>query len=147
MNLHELELIRSSYNHQYDSSLIDPDAPVMISYWSFQHGHACPAINYFKVTFFGTFIIWSESFLYFYLVAVCAVSCCWPKFQSTFNPCNPLQQTTTNIINIMPKYSLEQLFLEFSWSITFCTDGRDTVDSADKGMKVFDTGQFDFSWV
>ena len=37
----------------------------MISYWSFRHdGHACPAINYFKVTFFGTFIIWSESVLY-----------------------------------------------------------------------------------
>ena len=53
-----------SYNHQYDTSLIDPDAPVMISYWSFRHGHACPAINYFKVTFFGTFIIWSESVLY-----------------------------------------------------------------------------------
>ena len=34
-----------------------------------------------------------------YLVAVCLVSCCWPKFQSIFNPCNPLQQTTRNIIN------------------------------------------------
>ena len=34
-----------------------------------------------------------------YLVAVCPVSCCWPKFQSIFNPCNPLQQTTRNIIN------------------------------------------------
>ena len=30
-------------------------------------------------------------------------------------------------------------------SITVCTDGRDIVESADKVMKVFDTGQFDFS--
>ena len=38
----------------------DTDASVMISYkyWSSRPGHACPAINYFKVTFFGTFIIW-----------------------------------------------------------------------------------------
>ena len=32
-------------------------------------------------------------------------------------------------------------------SITVCTDGRDIVESADKGMKVFDTGQFDFYFV
>ena len=32
-------------------------------------------------------------------------------------------------------------------SITVCTDGRDIVESADKGMKVFDTGQFDFNFV
>ena len=30
-------------------------------------------------------------------------------------------------------------------SITVCTDGRDIVESADKDMKAFDTGQFDFS--
>ena len=30
-------------------------------------------------------------------------------------------------------------------SITVCTDGRDIVESAKKGMKVFDMGQFDFS--
>ena len=30
-------------------------------------------------------------------------------------------------------------------SITVCTDGRDIVESAEKDMKVFDTGQFDFS--
>ena len=29
----------------------------------------------------------------YYLVAVCPVSCCWLKFQSILNPCNPLQQT------------------------------------------------------
>ena len=29
--------------------------------------------------------------------------------------------------------------------ITVCSDGRDIVECADKGMKVFDTGQFDFS--
>ena len=32
-------------------------------------------------------------------------------------------------------------------SITVCTNGRDIVESADKGMKVFDTGQFDFNLV
>ena len=32
-------------------------------------------------------------------------------------------------------------------SITVCTKGRDIVESADKGMKVFDTGQFDFYFV
>ena len=32
-------------------------------------------------------------------------------------------------------------------SITVCTNGRDIVESADKGMKVFDTGQFDFYFV
>ena len=29
-------------------------------------------------------------------------------------------------------------------SVIVCTDGRDTVESTDKGVKVFDTGQFDF---
>ena len=29
-------------------------------------------------------------------------------------------------------------------SITVCTNGRDIVESADKGMKLFDTEQFDF---
>ena len=29
-------------------------------------------------------------------------------------------------------------------SITVCTDGRDIVESADKGGKVFDMRQFDF---
>ena len=29
--------------------------------------------------------------------------------------------------------------------ITVCSDRRDIVECADKGMKVFDTGQFDFS--
>ena len=32
-------------------------------------------------------------------------------------------------------------------SITVCTNGKDVVDSADKGMKVFDKGQFDFHFV
>ena len=32
-------------------------------------------------------------------------------------------------------------------SITVYIDGRDIVESADKGMKVFDTGQFDFYFV
>ena len=31
--------------------------------------------------------------------------------------------------------------------ITVYTDGRDIVESTDKGMKVFNTGQFDFSSV
>ena len=29
-------------------------------------------------------------------------------------------------------------------SITVCSDGRDILESADKGVKVFDMGQFDF---
>ena len=32
-------------------------------------------------------------------------------------------------------------------SITVCTNERDVVESADKGMKVFDMGQFDFYFV
>ena len=32
-------------------------------------------------------------------------------------------------------------------SITVCANGRDIVNSADKGMKVFDKGQFDFYFV
>ena len=32
-------------------------------------------------------------------------------------------------------------------SITACTDGRDIIESADKGVKVFGTGQFDFYFV
>ena len=32
-------------------------------------------------------------------------------------------------------------------SITVCTNGRDIVERADKGMKVFDKGQFDFYFV
>ena len=32
-------------------------------------------------------------------------------------------------------------------SITVCTDGRDIVESGDKGLKVFETGQFDFYFV
>ena len=32
-------------------------------------------------------------------------------------------------------------------SVTVCTNGRDIVERADKGMKVFDKGQFDFYFV
>ena len=32
-------------------------------------------------------------------------------------------------------------------SITVCTNGRDIVECDDKGMKVIDTGQFDFYFV
>ena len=32
-------------------------------------------------------------------------------------------------------------------SITVCTNGRDIVERADKGMKAFDKGQFDFYFV
>ena len=50
----------------------------------------------------------------------------------------------------MPKYSLKKqnwttIFgIQLVNSITVCTDGRDIVESADKGVKVFDMGQFDF---
>ena len=54
-------------------------------------GHACPDINYFKLTFFAV--------SYLSGCYMCPVSCCWPKFQSIFSRYNPLQQTTGNNIN------------------------------------------------
>ena len=44
----------------------------MTSYWSYRPCNACPAINYFKVTFFITFTIWSVSY----------ISGCWWSLQS-----------------------------------------------------------------
>ena len=77
----------------------------MISYRSSRHGHACPAVNYFKVTFLGTFTIWSESVLYSYDCCMsCILSCCWSKFQSIHLileiHCNRRRETLS-----MPKYS------------------------------------------
>ena len=139
----------------------------MISYWSSRFGHACPAISYFKVTFFGTFIIWTESVMHVsgccmscillyvclgILLAICPVSC-WPKVQSIFNF---LQSIATDdekhcqCQNIVLNNKTGPLFLEFNWWIQslFAPMGdRDIVESADKGMKVFDTGQFDFYFV
>ena len=45
----KIDLVVSPLN---DTGLIDTDAPV--TYLSSRPGHACPAINYFKVTFFVT---------------------------------------------------------------------------------------------
>ena len=81
----------------------DTDASVMISYkyWSSRPGHACPAINYFKVTFFGTFIIWI-SFVPIWLLYVLYL-----VVGLSLNPFSILaihyflQQTTGN--NIIPK--------------------------------------------
>ena len=52
-----------------------------------------------------------------YLVAVCPVSCCWPKFQSIFNPCKPLQQTTgkNQCQNIIFNNRTGPSFLELNW--------------------------------
>ena len=74
----------------------------MISYWSSRHGHACPAINYFKVTFFDTFIIWSESVLY---LSGCCMSCYIPSFSPFLIlaiHCNRRREILS-----MPKYSLK----------------------------------------
>ena len=56
------------------------------------------------------------SFLMFYK-RMCSVSCCWPKFQTIFNPCNPLQQTTLSNLNskIVLNNKTGPLFLEFNW--------------------------------
>ena len=85
----------------------------MTSYWSFRPGHACPAINYFKVTFFATLIIWIRLVLILYLV-----SFCWPKFQSIFNPCNRPSIATDDrkqyqCQNIVVNNKTGPLFLEF----------------------------------
>ena len=45
------------------------------------------------------------------------------------------------------KFSIQSLFTTSTSFGTVCTDGRDIVESADRGMKVFDKAQFDFSWV
>ena len=44
------------------------------------------------------------------------------------------------------KFSIQSTPIPTSSSfVIVCTDGRDIVESANKGMKVFDMGQFDFS--
>ena len=46
------------------------------------------------------------------------------------------------------KFSIQLTPIRTSSSfVIVCADGRDIVESANKGMKVFDMGQFDFSWV
>ena len=84
----------------------------MISYWSSRHGHACPAINYFKATFFETFITGSDSVLY--LCDLCPdiiwlLYVLYLFFGLSFNPflilaihCNRRRETLS-----MPKYSLK----------------------------------------
>ena len=92
----------------------------MISYWSSRHGHACPAINYFKVTFLGTFTIWLESVLY---LSGCCMSCI--LFQSIFNPCNPLQQigrreTFYQCQNVVLNTKTEPLFWNSIDEFNYC---------------------------
>ena len=43
------------------------------------------------------------------------------------------------------KFSIQSLITTLTSFGTVCTDGRDIVESADRGMKVFNKGQFDFS--
>ena len=46
------------------------------------------------------------------------------------------------------KFSIQSTPIPTSSSfVIVCTDGTDIVESANKGMKVFDMGQFDFSWM
>ena len=45
------------------------------------------------------------------------------------------------------KFSIQSLITTSTSLGTVCTDGRDIVESANRGMKVFDKGKFDFSWV
>ena len=45
------------------------------------------------------------------------------------------------------KFSIQSLITASTSFGTVCTYGRDIVESADRGMKVFDKGQFDFSRV
>ena len=42
------------------------------------------------------------------------------------------------------KFSIQSLITTSTSFGTVFTDGRDIVESADRGMKVFDKGQFDF---
>ena len=43
------------------------------------------------------------------------------------------------------KFSIQSIIATLTSFGTVCTDGRDTVQSADRGVKVFGKGQFDFS--
>ena len=60
--------------------------------------HACPAIELLQSHLLRHFPYLNQSRTH--LVAACHVSCCQLKFQSIFNPCNPLQHTMGNNINI-----------------------------------------------
>ena len=82
----------------------------MISYWSSRHGRTCPVINYFKVTFFETFIIWSDSVLYLFdlspdiiwllYVLYLVVGLSFNAFLILAIHCNRRRETLS-----MPKYS------------------------------------------
>ena len=45
------------------------------------------------------------------------------------------------------KFSIQSLITTLAYFGTVCIDGRDIVESVDRGMKVFNKGQFDFSSV
>ena len=117
----------------------------------FRHFHYLNGIS--KCTYLGCCMssvlmyIQCMSWLLYVLVS------CWPKFQSIFNG---LQSFATDdekhyqCHNIVLNKKTWPLFLEFNrWiqSLFAPMGDRDIVESADKGMKVFDMGQFDFSWV
>ena len=48
------------------------------------------------------------------------------------------------LIYFVVKQAKSSLSSASSSFLTVCTDGRDIVETAEKGVKVFDTGQFDF---
>ena len=82
-------IVAVSTNNNKKNTLIDSDA--LVTYLSSRPGHACPAINYFKVTFFVTLRIWIGHVLIWLL---------YVKFLVAGLSFNPLQQTTGNDISI-----------------------------------------------
>ena len=89
-----------SHNHQCDTGVIDPDTPVMISWLIFPTWPCMSCHKLLQSHLLRHFhYLIGISLVLIMVAAVCPVSFCWPKFQSIFNPCNPLQQMTRNIIN------------------------------------------------
>ena len=66
--------------------------PVRLCYYKLLQSHLLRHFPYQNLSRTETrSVIWFLYVMY---------QCCWPKFQSIFSPCNPLQQTTGNNINI-----------------------------------------------
>ena len=110
----------------------------MILYWSSRHGHACPAITFKGHLLWHFHYIWSESqscIVIWLLYVLYLVGLRFSPFSILAIHCNRRRETLS-----VPKYSLKWQ----NWTIIFgiqlvnlitvCTDGRDIVESADKGM-------------
>ena len=108
---------------------INPDAPVMISYWSSRHGHACSSCHKLHQKLPSSALSLSDRnqpcLIWLLYVLYRVVGLRFNRF---------LIETLS-----MPKLSLKQQ----NWTIIFgiqlvnlitvCTDERDIVESADKG--------------